>query len=160
MTDQLATIDSYVGYKEQLCSRTGLRSWTGCNHLYELTSTRLRQTRETERLTTSIFGRNKEENRRKRRLFDFVGKVRKVLFGTMDEDDAQHYNDQIEHFEQNSNSLTHLLKQQLTVVRSTFGAINESLSDITYSEGKMRDGLIQLQRYIDSMAAQFGNATK
>jgi hypothetical protein len=70
-TDQLATIDSYVSYIEQLCSRTGLRSWTACNHLYELTSARLRQTRETERLTTSIFGRNNEENRRKRGLFDF-----------------------------------------------------------------------------------------
>lgn len=67
-------------------------------------------------------GRESESNRNKRGLFDFVGKVSKTLFGTMDGDDAQYYNEQIEHFECSSSSLTGLLKQQLTIVRSTLGA--------------------------------------
>jgi hypothetical protein len=159
MTDQLATTESYIGYIERLCSRADLRSWTAYNHLDELTSTRLRQAREIERLITSIIGQKSEENRRKRGSFDFVGKVSMILYGTMDGDGAQYYNDQTEHFEQNSNSLTHLLEQQLTTVRSTLGAINETLSDVTYNESKMRDGLLQLQCYVGSITAQYGNMT-
>jgi hypothetical protein len=99
------------------------------------------------------------ESRKKRGLFDFVGKVSKILFGTMDEDDAQYYNDQIEHFERSSDSLTHLLKQQLTIVRSTLGAINETLLDVTYNEDRMRAGLMQLRDYVDSVVTQYGNVT-
>ena len=77
----------------------------------------------------------------------------------MDEDDAKYCSDEKEHFELNSDSLTHLLKQQLTVVRSTLSAVNESSSDVAYSENKMRDGLKQLQHYVESMVLQYGNAT-
>jgi hypothetical protein len=113
-TNQLATLESNVGYIEQLCARTDLKSWTACNHLDELTSTRLRQVRETGRLVANIVGRDDGKHRRKRGLFDFVGKVSKVLFGTLDGVDTQYYNEQTEHFEQNSNS--YLLRQQLTTV--------------------------------------------
>jgi hypothetical protein len=40
----------------------------------------------------------------KQGILNFVGKISKILFGTMDEDDAQYYNDQIEHFEQISDN--------------------------------------------------------
>ena len=63
------------------------------------------------------------EGRKKRGLFDFVGKVSKILFGKTDGDDAQFCNEQTEHFEQRSDSLTHLLKQQVTIVRSTLGGV-------------------------------------
>lgn len=159
VTNQMDTISSYVEYVNRLCLRIDLRSWTACHHLDELTLTKLRQVRESERLIASMAGRRDMESRKKRGLFDFVGKVSKVLFGTMDEDDAQYYNDQIEHFERSSDSLTHLLKQQLTIVRSTLGAINETLLDVTYNEDKMRAGLIQLRDYVDSVVTQYGNVT-
>ena len=45
----------------------------------------------------------------------------------MDEDDAKYYNEQIKFFEQNSEDMNTLLKQQLSVVRSSLGAINNTL---------------------------------
>jgi hypothetical protein len=42
----------------------------------------------------------------------------------MDEDDNEYYNDQVEVSERNSNSLTHLLKQKRTVVRSAMASLN------------------------------------
>jgi hypothetical protein len=38
------------------------------------------------------------------------GKLSKVLFGTMDDDDAKYYNEQIKLFEQNSEDMTSLMK--------------------------------------------------
>jgi predicted Zn-dependent protease len=71
-------------------------------------------------------------------------KLVKYFFGMMDDDNAQYYNEQIKHFEQNSESMTDLLKQQLYVVKSSLGAINDSLSGIVYYEAKMREGLLQV----------------
>jgi hypothetical protein len=54
--------------------------------------------------------------RKRRGACNFIREVSKMLFGTMDEDDVQYYNEQIKLFEQNSEDITALLKQQLSVV--------------------------------------------
>jgi hypothetical protein len=63
----------------------------------------------------------------------------------MDDDNAQYCNKQIKHFEQSSESMTDLLKQQLYVVKSSLGAINDSLSGIVYNEAKRKEGLLQFR---------------
>jgi len=82
-------------------------------------------------------------------VFNSICEVGKILFGTMDDDDAQCYNEQIKYFEQNSGSMTDLLKQQLYVVKSSLGAINDCLSGIVYNEAKMRNGLLQVKDSIE-----------
>ena len=51
----------------------------------------------------------------------------------MDDDDAQFYHDHIEHLEQGSVTLMQLLKEQLIVVKSTLGIINETLTYVEYN---------------------------
>jgi hypothetical protein len=76
----------------------------------------------------------------RRGVFNFVGEISTILFRTMDDEDAEYYNGQIRHFEENSDSMTNLMKQQqqqqqqLSAAKSTFGAINETLSDMEYNE--------------------------
>ena len=45
------------------------------------------------------------------------------MFGTMDEDDAQYYSEQIKILEKNSEDMNTLIKQQLCVVKSSLGAV-------------------------------------
>jgi hypothetical protein len=71
----------------------------------------------------------------------------------MNDEDAQYYNEQIRHFEENSESMTHLMKQQLTVVKSSLGAINETLSDLEYNEAKVKEGLMQVKAYVESVVS-------
>jgi hypothetical protein len=47
--------------------------------------------------------------------------------------------------------MTNLLKQQLSVVKSTLGTINETLSDMEYNESVVRTGLRQMKTYTDSV---------
>ena len=46
---------------------------------------------------------------------NFIGEIIKVLFGTLDENDAEHYDEQIRKFEANSDDTTDLLKEQVCV---------------------------------------------
>jgi hypothetical protein len=36
----------------------------------------------------------------RRGVFNFIGEVSKILFGTMDNEDVEHYNEQIRHLEE------------------------------------------------------------
>lgn len=90
VTYQLGTLNSYVDYVNQQCSKIELRNCTASNHLDEITLTKLQQVRESEKLIDSIVGRRDMEGRKKRGLFYFVGKVSKILFRTMEGDDAQY----------------------------------------------------------------------
>jgi hypothetical protein len=49
----------------------------------------------------------------RRLILNFIGKISKVLFGTLDENDADCYREQIRRFERNSDDTTELLKQQV-----------------------------------------------
>jgi hypothetical protein len=52
-----------------------------------------------------------------------MGEMAKILFGPMDENDAHYYNERMKLFEQNSDDLTALIKQQLYVLKSSLGAV-------------------------------------
>jgi hypothetical protein len=67
-------------------------------------------------------------SRQARGLFNFVGKVSKALFGTLDDDDAQLYHEHIEHLVQGTTILTQLMKQQLMIVKSVLCTFNEMLT--------------------------------
>jgi len=55
---------------------------------------------------------------------NFIGEIIKVLFGTLDENDAEHYDEQIRKFEANSDDTTDLLKEQVCVcVKNHLGSI-------------------------------------
>jgi hypothetical protein len=44
-------------------------------------------------------------------MFNYIGELNEILFGTMDEDDGKYYNEQIKLLEQNSEDMNTLLKQ-------------------------------------------------
>ena len=158
-TSETTELERYAHYIDGTCSRLTVRNWTACSHFGDTINRRLQQIRNTQRLLTDIVQKREDDTRHKRGLFNFVGKLSKALFGTMDEDDAQYYHDQIDRFEQGSTTLTQLVKQQLIVVKSTLETFNETLTDVDYNERKMREGLWQLQTYVTTFGAQVENAT-
>jgi len=73
---------------------------------------KLRKIRNTRQLLSDIAQREDGNRRQKRGLFNLLGKISKALFGTMDDEDAQFYHDQIERFEQGTTTPTQIIKQQ------------------------------------------------
>ena len=157
--DATFNLEQYVQYIDQTCTKMTVRNWTACMHFGDIMTHRLRHIKNTRQLLVDITQTKDGSKRPTRGLFNAIGKVSKALFGTMDDDDAQFYHEQIEHFEQGTKTLTHQMKQQLMIIKSTLGMFNGTVTDIEYNEAKMREELIQLQRHVEDFSAQLANAT-
>jgi hypothetical protein len=118
INSQSQEIEQYIKHINKLCQEIAVQNWTDCYHFPEITKDKLMQIRRTEKLVIDITDNKVGKIRRKRGVFNFVGEISKVLFGTMDNEDATYYYQQIKHFEENSEDMTKLLKQQLFVVKS------------------------------------------
>jgi hypothetical protein len=77
-----------------------------------------------------------------------------MLFGTLDEDDAEYYDEQIRHFERDAEDTTELLKQQIYVTKSTLGALNATLADVVHNDKLVREGSADIQTYLDSLSSE------
>ena len=156
---EIISLEHYAHYIDGICAKLSVKRWTACNYFSELMTSKLQQIRTNQKLLFDIVQERESEERRRRGLFNFIGKVSKALFGTMDDDDAQFYHDHIEHLEQGSTTLTQLLKKQLIVVKSALGTVNATLTDVEYNERKMREGLGALQSHVATLGTQVDNAT-
>lgn len=65
-------------------------------------------------------------NRTKRGLVNAVGNVAKVLFGTLDENDAKHYNEILQKLETKQITMQHLLSDQISIFENTILSLNSS----------------------------------
>jgi hypothetical protein len=83
-----------------------------------------------------------------------VGEISKFLFSTLDEDDAEYYDKHIRQFERNSKNTTELLKQQVYVIKSTLSAVNGTLADMAYNDKLIRDGVADIQTYMNSLSSE------
>jgi len=144
----------YVHYVEILCQTTAIRKWTGCAHFGSDTRVRLNQLAKTEGLLKEITGQETGNKRKKRGVFNFIGELSKIFFGTMDDDDAKCYIDQIKLFEQNSVDTNTLLRQQLSVVKSSLGAVNNTLTDVEYNENLLMEGISRVIKYMDTLKSE------
>jgi hypothetical protein len=68
--------------------------------------------------------------RYKRGIFNFIGGISKILFGTVDSEDATYYTDKISDLEWEQAEFLKHSKEQRTVVKSTLRSINTTLQDI------------------------------
>ena len=72
----------------------------------------------------------------------------------MDEDDAKYYNERIKLFEQNSEDTNMLFKQQLSVVRSSLGAVNNTFTDVEYNENLLKEGINRVTKCMNNLKAE------
>jgi len=140
----------YVHHVDICMSMTVIRNWTGCAHFGNSTRERLNQLTKTEGLLKEIT-RQTGGKRKKRGVFNFIRELSKILFGTMDEDNAKYYDEQIKLFEQNSEDMNTLLKKQLSVVRSSLGDVINTLADVEYNENLFKEGLSKVTKYMNTL---------
>ena len=131
-----------------------MRYWTGCSQFRESVSDGFRHLRSSESLLTDTAGKQYEDSRLRRGILNFVGEISKVLFGTLDENDADYYDEQICNFERNSEDTTDLLKQQVYIIKSTLGALNDTLADMEHNDKLVRKGLSDIQTYLDTLSSE------
>nr|CAI5865053.1 unnamed protein product [Callosobruchus analis] len=72
-------------------------------------------------------------NRVKRGWFNLIGSTFKTIFGTLDQDDAEYYNNAINKVSSNERHLIDLLSQQTQVVKTTITNFNHTIDNKTSS---------------------------
>jgi hypothetical protein len=96
-----------------------------------------------------------DKQRWKRGVFDFVGQIAKILFGTLDSSDAEYYNEQIDLTYNNSKQLTNLYKKQISIIQATIGnfsnafeANNQKFKEIDFNIGETPKTHIKRRRKV------------
>ncbi|PNF26464.1 hypothetical protein B7P43_G15376, partial [Cryptotermes secundus] len=84
-------IEQYIKHVNKLCQELGVQNWTDCHHFQEIADDKLERIKKTEELLLDI----SMKSEKKRGIFNFISHISKILFGTMDNDDAEYYNEQI-----------------------------------------------------------------
>jgi hypothetical protein len=140
-------LGQYIAHINQLCHATEIQNWTDCSHFNILSEETFKRIKGSENLLRELIGDNPRMKRRG--ALNFVGEICKILFGTLDADDANYYNEQIKHLEESSEDLTNLMKQQLSIVKASLGTFNETISDLEYNSQVTKNGLIKLKSYME-----------
>ncbi|XP_068082113.1 uncharacterized protein [Anabrus simplex] len=116
---------------------------------------RLESVQETKSLLKQIVKIDDEERvRQKRGVFNFIGVIAKTLFGTLDEADAEFYQEKISKLEQEQLGMLKVAKNQMTVVRSTLQTINSTLYQVTLNEQRLKGTLKEVQEHMNNETLQ------
>jgi hypothetical protein len=151
---EVDTIGSYINHVDRLCNSVEVKNWTGCSQFREAVTDRFRHLQGSESLLKNTVGKGSGDSRLRWGILNFIGEISKVLFGTLDENDADYYDEQIRKFDRNSDDTTELLKQQVCVLRTTLGAFNETLGDVEHNNKLVRKGLSDIQTYLDTLSSE------
>lgn len=102
-----------------------------------------------------------KEKRQRRGLFNAVGSLSKTLFGTLDDDDAQKYNEQIETIKTNQDHLLLLIKNQTLIVETTANIFNKTRTDIIDQFNLINTKFRKIEETTNKMDSEFArlNAT-
>jgi hypothetical protein len=151
---EIGSLRAYIDHVDKLCNSLEIKNWTGCGQFKNSVNDRFLHLEMNADILADIIGEDNGESRWKRGVLNFVGKISKMLFGTLDEDDADYYDEQIRHFERDAEDTTELLKQQVYVTKSTLGALNATLADVAHNDKLVREGLTDIQQYLDSLSSE------
>jgi hypothetical protein len=95
---EIDTLYSYINHVDRLCNSVEVKNWTRCSQFRESVTERFNHLRNSEGLLRDVVGTKRNDFGLKRGILNFVGEISKVLFGTLDDRDADYYDEQIRKF--------------------------------------------------------------
>jgi hypothetical protein len=90
-----------------------------------------------------------DTHRQKRGIFNLVGHVAHSLFGMLDSENEEFYNQQIAQLEREQLELLQLIREQTTVVRSTLKSLNKTLHDVSHNELTLAGELQEILEFMN-----------
>jgi hypothetical protein len=127
----LETIKKYAQLSMEFCNKHEHTHWIKLIYCTKITRYIGRQIKEVENLKLLVRQLTRVEDEEqvqfKRGVFNFIGMISKILFGTMDSEDASYYAAKISSLEKEQIDFLRLSKEQITVVKSTLRSMNSTL---------------------------------
>jgi hypothetical protein len=132
----LDTVRKYAQMSFDFCKNHAHTFWfnfTECRQSIQFTDKDIKEVEDIKLLVRQLTRTEEKLNysRVKRGVFNFIGGISKILFGTMDSKDASYYTDNISNIEKEQIHLLQLSKEKITVVKSTLRSMNSTLTDVS-----------------------------
>lgn len=116
--DEYNIVTFYYQQVERLCVACHENNFTTeCDSFQKTISDSLQNIKFQDQLILELLGVSKNTRLLKRALFNAIGSVAKTLFGTLDSNDAEYYNAQIEDLKAGQQHLLNLFKQQTSIIK-------------------------------------------
>lgn len=86
-------------------------------------------------------------HRQKRGWFNIIGSTFKTIFGTLDENDGNYFNQALNSVQDNEKHVVNLLSQQIQVVRSTISNFNNTITNLDQNRKIFNENFEKLSNY-------------
>lgn len=120
---------------------------TICLQSLQLINNKLPQLENKYKSFTQLIG----HRRQKRGIVNGVGTVLKTLFGSMDDADAEYYNNAINHVITDNKHFTKLLGEQTQVVQDTIISFNKTINELNVWKQKLNENIIIFNNFSESI---------
>jgi len=148
----LETVVKYAQLSKDFCKNHEHSFWinfTDCVRIARYTDRQIKEVEELKMLVRQLTRIEEEDQTRfKRGVFNFIGGISKILFGTMDNDDASYYSEKISSLEKEQLDFLRLSKEQVTVVKTTLRSLNSTLLAVSENERILSKGLDEMAKHI------------
>lgn len=147
---ELNKLPGLVERVEEMCSNITAREPDDCGLMVQLNRVQLEEIQEMDRL----FPRH--PTRAKRGLLDVVGTIGKTLFGLMDNEDEQYFNEKVDELQEGQIKLLQFGKQQTTIMNSMVEYFNGTSTQLAKQQSELETNMQKLTEVINNMEDRFG----
>ena len=148
----LETVVKYAQLSQDFCKRHEHSFWinfTDCVRIARYTDRKVKEVEELKMLVRQLTRvQDKDQTRFKKGVFNFVGGFSKILFGTMDRNDASYYAEKVSNLEKEQLEFLSPSIGQVTVVKSTLRSLKSTLLTVSENERILSKGLDEMAKHI------------
>jgi hypothetical protein len=151
-SDNVDAAGKYIEATVDFCNKHSNSLWlnlTECRTTIRDATRKLERLKGMRNLASQLTKTERNLPRTKRGLFNFVGQISHSLFGTLDSDDEQFFNNNISQLEEEQAGLVRLAREQMVVVKSTLKSVNRTLNEVTNNELILEKGLQDIKEFIN-----------
>lgn len=147
LEDKLEIFKSILKQTSELCHNPSISTSTSCTTSLGILQRFLPSIEEQDTSFKDLVG----HMRHKRGIINGIGTAFKVLFGTLDSDDAELYNQAINDISNDEKDFSNLLKTQSHIVQSTISNFNSTLMNLHHTEEVFNSNLLNLKNLTKSI---------
>lgn len=144
---KIDVIDKTYSKTKEICFHKKISNYSLCDTSFVVLNQIIPQLYNQENVLKELTGRINNVHRVKRSYIDGIGKMFKLLFGTLDVEDAERYDDAITNLDSHQHDILSLLKSQTNVIKSTISNFNNTLTDLSKDEQNFYKNLDVLSNY-------------
>jgi hypothetical protein len=126
-SDNVDVIGKYLGATVEFCEKHDKSLWLNlseCRTIIFYATRQFEKLKGMRNLATQLTRTESKVVRRKRGFFNFIGQISHSLFGMLDSENEEFFNQKISQLEGEQSDLIKLAKQQMVVMKSTLKSVN------------------------------------